>query len=240
MARRSVRIGDVYGRLTVIKQLPDRLYPSGQSHTVWECRCNCGATKVVVGPGLRSGHTASCGCLRREVSSQAIDKTGQRFGRLVVIERASARPTKWRCQCDCGGSVTVQSDHLASGHTKSCGCLSSDATRKQNSIQGGNAGDHPLYSTWRSMHNRCSNERDDSYPWYGALGVIVCDRWAGPGGFLNFVADVGERPPTPPEWKSSAHYWTLDRIDPFGNYEPTNCRWADWQTQQYNRRSRRM
>ncbi len=30
---------------------------------------------------------------------------------------------------------------------------------------------------------------------------------------------------------------TLDRIDPHGNYEPNNCRWADIFTQENNRRN---
>ena len=54
-----------------------------------------------------------------------IDLTGQRFGKLTVMERAPNQRTKtmWRCRCDCGGSTVVSRDNLRSGHTKACGCL---------------------------------------------------------------------------------------------------------------------
>ena len=57
--------------------------------------------------------------------SALIDRTGQRYGRLVVLTRAgsaSGRAT-WLCQCDCGGQAVVNSLNLSNGNTRSCGCL---------------------------------------------------------------------------------------------------------------------
>ena len=58
-----------------------------------------------------------------------IDLTGQRFGHLIVIERAedyispSGIPTpKWRCKCDCGNYKAIREDSLKSGLSQSCGC----------------------------------------------------------------------------------------------------------------------
>lgn len=54
-----------------------------------------------------------------------IDLTGQRFGRLVVVERAGSNAhgaAMWRCVCDCGGEARVRGDGLRSGRTRSCGC----------------------------------------------------------------------------------------------------------------------
>lgn len=55
-----------------------------------------------------------------------IDITGQRFGRLVVIQymgQDSKRKSLWKCQCDCGGVTIVPKCNLINGNTKSCGCL---------------------------------------------------------------------------------------------------------------------
>ena len=57
--------GMKYGRLTVVEF--DRL----QNHkTYWKCVCDCGLTVIATGNNLRSGNTSSCGCLRRETTSQ--------------------------------------------------------------------------------------------------------------------------------------------------------------------------
>lgn len=54
----------------------------------------------------------------------ALDLTGQRFGRLTVLERAENVGGKvaWRCACDCGGETVAKSCHLRGGHVASCGC----------------------------------------------------------------------------------------------------------------------
>ena len=54
-----------------------------------------------------------------------IDLTGQRFGKLVVIEKVEKRGKNWfwRCQCDCGNEKLIDGRNLRGGKTKSCGCL---------------------------------------------------------------------------------------------------------------------
>ena len=63
------------------------------------------------------------------------------------------------------------------------------------------------------MLDRCYSPKAKSYPFYGAKGIKVCERWHV---FENFIADVGERPP--------GH--TLDRKESTKDYSPDNCRWA--------------
>ena len=86
----------------------------------------------------------------------------------------------------------------------------------------------PTYTTWQSMIARCKYPYVNGYKNYGGRGITVCDRWTKPGGFLNFLADMGERP----EGKS------IDRINNDGNYEPSNCRWATPQEQTVTQRKR--
>ena len=53
------------------------------------------------------------------------DLTGQRFGKLVVLERAENNKhneSMWVCQCDCGTIKTVSGNNLSCGRTKTCGC----------------------------------------------------------------------------------------------------------------------
>lgn len=58
-----------------------------------------------------------------------VDRTGQRYGRLLVIRQVEIpafmanRHLFWECRCDCGNVVQVSGSALSNGHTLSCGCL---------------------------------------------------------------------------------------------------------------------
>ncbi len=87
--------------------------------------------------------------------------------------------------------------------------------------------EHPLYWTWYGIVSRCDKPGHPSFPYYGARGISVCDRWR--GSFDAFVADMGPRP-------TDKH--SVDRVDNDGNYEPGNVRWATSSQQNSNRRYR--
>lgn len=79
----------------------------------------------------------------------------------------------------------------------------------------------PTYKSWSEMKYRCKNPEHSSGNYED---VSYCERWEL---FENFLEDMGTRPDGT----------TLDRIDPYGNYEPDNCRWADIFVQQNNKRN---
>lgn len=161
--------------------------------------------------------------------TKVIDITGHRFGRLVVVEQAGwhipkkgKRVSLWRCTCDCGKSINIKKPYLTSGDTNSCGCLRQEvasALKKSHGL----AHESTTYDIWVLMRQRCSNPRASGFKYYGGRGVKVCRRW---DSYQAFLSDMGERPDG----------LTLDRIDPFGDYEPNNCRWATWEQQQKNKR----
>lgn len=147
-----------------------------------------------------------------------------RYGRLSVIGSAYRLKRHYyvECLCDCGTRRAFSVHHLKSGASRSCGCLIVDTSRTHG------ATGTPTYTSWEQMHQRCYNKNNKAYRNYGWRGIAVCERWRGPSGFANFLADMGTRP----EGKSIDRYPNKN-----GNYEPSNCRWAT-RTEQ-NRNSRK-
>ena len=86
-----------------------------------------------------------------------------------------------------------------------------------------NSTDTPTYNSWRSMRNRILYNSSENHKIYKEKGISICQRWL--DSFDNFVDDMGIRPDGT----------TLDRIDSNGNYEPSNCCWADMRIQQNNK-----
>jgi hypothetical protein len=83
----------------------------------------------------------------------------------------------------------------------------------------------PEYQVWYAMLYRCHNNNCPQYFNYGGRGIQVCERWYN---FENFIIDMGRRPYSD---------YSLDRIDPNGNYEPNNCKWSTKIEQATNRRT---
>lgn len=89
-------------------------------------------------------------------------------------------------------------------------------TKSQNWKHGesGNKTRSRLYVIWSNMKQRCNNPNNYTFRWYGGRGIIMCEEW---DDYLNFK-----------EWALSHGYsddLTIDRIDPDGDYEPSNCQW---------------
>lgn len=178
-------------------------------------------------------------CSRKGKREWRADLTGRRFGRLVVLSqdlssRYAMKPQRyWVCLCDCGNQRTIEGGSLKAGHSQSCGCLRKEVvSQRMAGVQNGLIHGHaptrtkpqsPTYCSWRAMWVRCTNPNDRYYHLYGGRGIKVCDRWKD---FLNFLADLGERP----------EGCTLDRVNNDLGYEPSNCRWANPTQQTQNRR----
>jgi hypothetical protein len=155
---------------------------------------------------------------------------GDVFNNLTAIEilkTNDTRHTHWLCHCKCGRTKSFRMDVLRNGSAIDCGCglheRLSLACTEHGYTRNGKKNGNSTYVSWKCMKQRCDDPNKRNYRHYGGAGVKVCDRWRD---FSKFVEDMGERP----EGK------TIDRIDPYGDYEPNNCRWADWHTQNTNKR----
>lgn len=113
-------------------QLIKRNYKKGKE---WKCsfKCpRCGNIFETTLHNVTSGDTKSCGCLDSENRAKfsKLNETnlvGQRFGKLVVLQKTDKRSKDGRiiyqCKCDCGKLIYVSSHNLTVGNKKSCGCL---------------------------------------------------------------------------------------------------------------------
>lgn len=150
---------------------------------------------------------------------------GDRFGKLVILGIVKEPNCRGHLiancfvQCDCGALKMVWKHNLTTGHATSCGCAKVEfgKTKRTHGHSRADLGKQSrTYKSWSSMKDRCGKMK-------GYEHVSVCERWMS---FENFLADMGERPDD----------MSLDRIDPFGNYEPRNCRWVTRKEQSQNRR----
>lgn len=178
-----------------------------------ECLCDCGNIKKVKAKTLREGKSQSCGCIRTP------NLVGMRFGSLTVIRKTeefnNAGALLWEALCGCGNTVKLIAWRLAT--VKSCGCQ-----RGTHNLR-----DHPLYTIWANIKQRCYTVSSASYKNYGGRGISVCDEWR-----QNFKAFY--------DW-SLNNGWlpglSIERVNNDGNYCPENCKWIPLVSQAENKRS---
>jgi hypothetical protein len=154
------------------------------------------------------------------------DLTGKTFGTSTVISWAGVRfygaqrKQEYLVRCRCGSEFLAVAQNIKRGD--SCYMCRNAAIKSARTTHG--KSNTNTYSIWAGMIGRCEHSGHTSYPRYGALGVKVCKDWYD---YEIFLVWMGERP-------SERH--SLDRINPFGDYEPGNVRWATPEVQANNKK----
>lgn len=146
------------------------------------------------------------------------DLTGQRFGRLTVLELDPEKPRGrgawWKCRCDCGSEVSVRARALQEGGTQSCNCLRWETNPQKRQLQAGEAGFNQLYAKYKKNARRrklsfeLSVEKFRSLTegecWYcGEPPSAICKEAATPNGHYRYNG--------------------VDRVDPSIGYTERNC-----------------
>lgn len=159
-----------------------------------------------------------------------IDRRGKKYGRLKPIKIVGQTKNGhmiWQCKCDCGNIVCISSDSLRKNGTKSCGCLNDEVRKSGNNRRTHGGHGTRLYRIWKNMHSRCYNPNTKDYKNYQKISI--CDEW-----LHDFSAFR--------KWALANGYddtLSIDRINPYGDYCPANCRWADPVTQANNKTTTR-
>ncbi len=171
-----------------------------------------------------------------------------KYGKLVPIREIKLPMGQRRiilCKCSCGTIKKFSLDALRNKKrpTRSCGCLSKEIWRKMLSGHSqrykgtGNPnyqhGDNKtrFHMLFNGITCRCRVKSSSSFFHYGAKG-IKCE-WEN---YIDFKKDM-YRSYLKHVKKYGEKQTTIDRINPFGNYNKSNCRWATWKEQRHNRRS---
>jgi hypothetical protein len=151
---------------------------------------------------------------------------GMVFGKLTILSCDGPGPEGaiwWTARCECGNMKSARGADLKRGFVVSCGCWNSHVLSERCTTHGWSK--TRIYRIWQAMKDRTGNPAASRYSYYGGRGIKLCDEW--------FEFTVFR------DWALANGYsdkLSIDRIDNDGNYESTNCRWADQRTQVLNRR----
>lgn len=208
-------IGEKSGRLICIGLAGKDSH--GRQLFMWQC--TCGNVIIKDAYSVLHGRTKSCGCLRREMATEkkglvrfneGVAKYGD-FRKKRAKSQKGGMPNRGKKEMETERKGVIR----RIGHPIHYG-----AKRNERGLQS------RLYRIWSGIKTRCYNQNNPAYRYYGAKGITMCDDWRN-----SFVAFR--------DWSISHGYddsLTIDRIDNFMGYSPSNCRWETMEHQRLHTR----
>lgn len=190
---------------------------TNRQHSIFLCKkCN----KEVERPKKDGIKAKTCGC--------KISYKNQIIGNFLILDDdLQGRDRRlFLCKCLlCNNNKEILSQSIINNIIYSCGCKKNEISALKHIKHNGCK--ERLYSIFRGMISRCENKNSISYSNYGDKGVTICEEWR--KSYQKFK-----------EWALNNGYQdslSIDRINPYGNYEPSNCRWATSEVQARNTRT---
>src|ERR1041385_2049134 len=181
--RRESKRKDYTGERFGILRIQEVSWKDGEGFA--KALCECGGLWEGRTDQLVSGNTTSCGCKQRIRLIRRKDLTGQRFGRLVVIQTLWDTHGRWiEARCDCGEKWEGSSSSLLAGTTTSCGCLRRKTEQyKREKIRLHN---HLRYARKRRLRVSFTQDDLDFLFQYWDFKCAICQREE--GGLWHYIA----------------------------------------------------
>lgn len=139
------------------------------------------------------------------------------LGELAPRIRTNGKPRRiLLCRCDCGNEKEILYQTMSIGRCMSCGCHQKKVVREGAFAKTHGLSNHPLFTVWKRMIDRCYSPNHNGYKYYGGRGISICKSWKKDA--ITFVS-WGKKN----GWAAGLQ---IDRINCNGNYTPQNCRFV--------------
>lgn len=208
--------GEKFNMLTV-----KSLHEIRNDMSYWLCICDCGRETIVSVADLKK--TKSCGCARK---MHFKDLSGYENEDIVVLSFSERRKGRiyWNCECKhCKNIIQRETTNIKKG-LATCKCIHRKRIGTSNSKENRNT---EIYSKWCGMKNRCYNQNEKQFKYYGGRGIKVCDEWVNDfESFYNWSINNG--------WQNG---YSIERTNVNDNYCPENCKWIPLSDQPKNKRN---
>ena len=227
--------------MTLIERLSSRPNPKTNvkvPYSIFHCTyCNEYVEKVH-NSGLNAKTCGGASCVKKykeEVNRTKYPTTEMKMLKDVGLTEYTTKTGNTRVEhvviVECPSCGTHKQITLAEAAVqKSCGkpaCVA--ATRTSKAGNKGNNKSHgmshtKIYHVWQAMKKRCDPKNSEEYKYknYAGKGIAVCDEWQT---FEGFYSDMGKGYEAFGSNLSTTEAPSIDRIDPSGNYELSNCQW---------------